>query len=643
METRDWRLTHLNLQSPVSPKYDMTTTQSLKIGTRTSKLALWQTHHIIERLQAAWPGLECRIEPFVTQGDKTLDTPLPQIGGKGLFTAELETALLDGRIDIAVHSLKDLPVEDATGLALGAVTSRAPVGDGLVAREGWTLETLPPGAVVGTSSNRRRAQLLAARPDLDIRSIRGNVQTRAGKVAAGEYHATVLAEAGLRRLGLEHLVTQWLPLDVMLPAPGQGALAVQCRAADKTTLILLAAIEDEGVRTAVTAERTFLQAMGGGCSAPIAAHGQIFQRKDAKDAEGSIYLKALVASTDGKQIVKVVGKGNDPVALGKQLAAQAIAQGADAILAAVDRGQFTVDSGQFTVSNPQSPTPQSQPPLSGKRIVVTRSPEQAPDLAERLAALGAEPVVFPVIQFEPLPAPELDEALAQIEQFDWLVFTSVNAANFFFEKLDEQRLKIKDLQSTYNLQSLIFRHQDEFFNLPQIAAVGSATAVSLAEKGVPVDFMPEEFTGEKLALGLGDLTGKRVLLPRAKIGRPEIVALLREQGAEVVDVALYDTVTAVPTPESLVDLQQGFDVLTFTSPSSVRNFMKIIAGLNPKGFQNLWGLAAAIACIGPITRDEAQKFGLTVHIMPEEYTTDGLIEAIVDHFKNKDERLKNLS
>ncbi|MFO7679036.1 MAG: hydroxymethylbilane synthase [Chloroflexota bacterium] len=622
----------------------MTTTQSLKIGTRTSKLALWQTHHIIERLQAAWPGLECRIEPFVTQGDKTLDTPLPQIGGKGLFTAELEAALREGLIDIAVHSLKDLPVENAPGLTLGAVTSRAPVGDGLVAREGWTLATLPPGAIVGTSSNRRRAQLLAARPDLEIRSIRGNVQTRAGKVAEGQYHATVLAEAGLRRLGLEHLVTQWLPLDVMLPAPGQGALAVQCRAADETTLILLAAIEDEGVRTAVTAERTFLKALGGGCSAPIAAYAEILQRKDAKDAKETIRLEALVAAIDGAQVIKVAGQGSDPTALAQQLAAQAKAQGADAFLAAVDSGQFTVDSGQFTVDsgqftvpNPQSLTPKPQPPLSGKRIVVTRSPEQAQDFAYKLAACGAEPVVFPVIRFEPLPAPELDTALDQIEQFDWLVFTSVNAAKFFFERLEEQRLKIKDLQSIYNLQSLIFRQaQDEFFNLPQIAAVGSATAVSLSEKGVPVDFMPEEFTGEKLALGLGDLTGKRVLLPRAKIGRPEIVALLREQGAEVVDVALYDTVTAVPTPESLVDLQQGFDVLTFTSPSSVRNFLKIVAAQDLRGSKNLGGLKTTIACIGPVTRDEAQKFGLTVHIMPEEYTIDGLIEAIVDYLKSKD-------
>jgi hydroxymethylbilane synthase len=610
-------------------------TQLLKIGTRTSKLAMWQTDHIIDRLQKAWPGLECRVEPFMTQGDQILDKPLPQIGGKGLFTAELETALREGRIDIAVHSLKDLPVDDEPGLTLGAITSRAPVGDALVAREGWTLETLPPGAIIGTSSNRRRAQLLAVRPDLQVRSIRGNVQTRARKVADGDYHATVLAEAGIRRMEMAHLVTQWLPLDVMLPAPGQGALAVQCRADDTATLALLAAIEDEDVRTAVTAERTFLKTLGGGCSAPIAAHGQIFQRKDAKDAEGSIYLDALVASIDGKQIVKVVGKGNDPVALGKQLATQAIALGADIILKEVNSEQFSVNSENPTFTNLQSPisNPSAssgqvlQSPLSNKRIVVTRSQEQSQEFADKLAALGAEPIVFPVIQFEPLPTDELDAALVKIETYDWILFTSGNAVDFFWQVVSGKWQVASKLR---NKECGI-----------RIAASGSATARKLSDLGIEADFIPGEFVGEKLVAGLGDLTGKRVLLPRAKIGRPKIAELLREQGAEVDDIALYDTITAVPTPQSLAELHQGFDVLTFTSPSSVRNFLKIIATQDLRGFVrravgNLGGLETTIACIGPITRDEAQESGLTVHIMPQEYTIDGLIEAIVDYFKIKD-------
>lgn len=578
----------------------VTKTKLLKIGTRTSKLAMWQTDHIMDRLQAVWSDLECRVEPFMTQGDKTLDKPLPQIGGKGLFTAELEAALLDGRIDIAVHSLKDLPVEEPAGLTLGAITSRAPVGDGLVAREGWTLETLPQGAIVGTSSNRRRAQLLAVRPDLQIRSIRGNVQTRARKVAEGQYHATILAEAGIRRMEMDHLVTQWLPLDIMLPAPGQGALAVQCRADDETTLALLAAIEDDGVRTAVTAERTFLNAMGGGCSAPIAAYGQI-NRRGAENAEEIIELEALVAATDGKQVIKVTGTGADPVSLGQQLAAQATAQGADRIL-----------------TDLQSPISNLQSPLTGKRIVVTRSQEQSQAFADKLAALGATPIVFPTIQFTPLPTDDLDNVIQQIEDYDWILFTSTNAVDFFFKRLEPN-----------NLQSLPS-------NLPNIAASGSATAQKLSELGIEVNFIPDEFVGEKLVEGLGDLTGKRILLPRAKLGRPRIAELLREKGAEVDDIALYETKTAVPTTDAWTELEQGFDVITFTSPSSVRNFLKLIRTQDVHSFKNLGYENSIIACIGPITRNQAQESGFTVQIMPEEYTIDGLTQAIVAYFKTNE-------
>ncbi len=267
--------------------------------------------------------------------------------------------------------------------------------------------------------------------------------------------------------------------------------------------------------------------------------------------------------------------------------------------------------------------------MSGKRIVVTRSQEQSQEFADKLAALGAEPIVFPVIQFEPLPADELDAALAKIETYDWILFTSGNAVDFFFQRLEigDWRLLVPNLQSPIS-------------NLPKVAASGSATAQKLAELGLEADFIPGEFVGEKLVEGLGDLTGKRVLLPRARIGRPKIAELLREQGAEVDDIALYDTITAVPTPEALAQLAQGFDMLTFTSPSSVRNFLKIVETTDLRGCrlrvgQNLGGLKTTVACLGPITRDEAQKFGLTVHIMPHEYTIDGMIDAIVDYFKRQ--------
>lgn len=297
---------------------------TLTLGTRTSQLALWQTNDIIQRLQTAWPDLSCQISPFVTRGDKTLDQPLPTIGGKGLFTAELEQALLNGDIDLAVHSLKDLPIHQPDGLVLGAIPPRADGRDGLVSGRDWTLSTLPEGAVVGTSSLRRQAQLLAQRPYLIVRSIRGNVDTRVRKALSGEVDAVVLAAAGLIRLDLAHHISEWLPLETMLPAPGQGALAVQCRANDKLTLSLLAAIHDEAAAAATQAERSFLAGLGGGCSAPIAAYAHF---------EGDVlHLTGLVAIPDGRHTIRVQGTGDDPFSLGYQCAQQALAEGAKAIL-----------------------------------------------------------------------------------------------------------------------------------------------------------------------------------------------------------------------------------------------------------------------------------------------------------------------
>lgn len=298
---------------------------SVTIGTRASKLAMWQTRHIAGLLSEAWPGLRPEIQIITTRGDRTLDEPLAEIGGKGLFTAELEEALDVGAIDLAVHSLKDLPVDDAPGLVLGAIVGRADVRDVLIAPDGLSLEQLPAGAVVGTSSLRRQAQLLAARPDLQTRSIRGNVETRIRKVEEGQYDATILALAGVSRLGLETHISQVLPLELMLPAPGQGALGVQCRAADDRTRKLLAGIDGPTTRSCVTAERVFLQALGGGCATPVAAHATIV-------SSGLITLSGLVASIDGRRVIRLEVSGRDPLILGRAAAEEALRQAAGDIL-----------------------------------------------------------------------------------------------------------------------------------------------------------------------------------------------------------------------------------------------------------------------------------------------------------------------
>ncbi len=299
----------------------------LTLGSRTSPLARWQTNHIVQRLQQAWPGLRCQIVPFTTKGDKILDQPLPQIGGKGLFTSELEEALRGGEIDLAVHSLKDLPTADSSGLTVGAISDRADVRDVLVSKNGWTLATLPQAACVGTSSLRRQAQLLAIRPDLTLRSIRGNVETRIRKVHRGDYDATVLAAAGVQRLGLEQMVSEWLDLGQILPAPGQGALAVQCRVDDPDIHHWLAGVHQANVAAAVTAERAFLSYLGSGCSAPVGAYAWV--------EPDVLHLQGLVSSPDGRIVIRVTDSGMEPQDLGQQLAQQALAQGATNILAHV--------------------------------------------------------------------------------------------------------------------------------------------------------------------------------------------------------------------------------------------------------------------------------------------------------------------
>ena len=300
--------------------------KKLIFATRPSALARWQTQWVIHALRTLHPNLQCEEKIITTQGDKILDKPLPEIGGKGLFTQELESELLNGNVHCAVHSLKDLPVENPAGLTVGCIPVRAEVRDALISANGYALATLPANASVGTSSLRRAAQILSLRPDIRTQSLRGNVDTRLRKALDGQYNAIVLAGAGLTRLGLDSYVTEWLSLNVMLPAPGQGALAVQCRADDHSTLSLIAAVDDDSTRKAVTAERAFLRGLGRGCVVPVAAYAM------TTDQSSVISLTGLVISEDGKKAVKVTGQGMDALELGNELAQKAIQQGAEEIL-----------------------------------------------------------------------------------------------------------------------------------------------------------------------------------------------------------------------------------------------------------------------------------------------------------------------
>ena len=301
----------------------------LKIGTRQSLLALWQSNHIAACLRKQYPECEVVLKKIVTKGDRILDVPLAQIGGKGLFTKEIEEDLLSGEVDLAVHSLKDMPTVLPEGLCLTAITERANVGDAFVSNKYDSFAELPLGAVVGTSSLRRKAQLLAARPDLTIRDLRGNVDTRLRKLDEGLYDAVILAAAGLERLGHGDRIKAVIPSSVCLPAVGQGALAIECRTDDAEVRQMLDFLNDMPTVHATNAERAFLGLLEGGCQVPIGVHA---------DVEGEkIKIEAIIAALDGSTVLRdtIEGAASDAVALGQELGRKMLANGGQAILAAI--------------------------------------------------------------------------------------------------------------------------------------------------------------------------------------------------------------------------------------------------------------------------------------------------------------------
>jgi hydroxymethylbilane synthase len=301
--------------------------QKLRIGTRGSALALWQANWVKSLLEAEHANLDIELIVIKTKGDIILDVPLAKIGGKGLFVKELEEAMLDGRADLAVHSMKDVPAEFPEGLELGPILKRADARDVLLSTDYKSLGELPQGATVGSSSLRRQSQLLALRSDLKIIPLRGNVNTRIDKLVKGEFDAILLAAAGVERLGLTQHVVEYLDPDIVIPANGQGAVGIELRVNDKKTADILQILNHETTQICVAAERAFLSTLEGGCQVPIAG----FAKRDGD----KLMLKGRVATIDGKTCITEIHEGNisDPISLGVGLAKSLIAQGADEILA----------------------------------------------------------------------------------------------------------------------------------------------------------------------------------------------------------------------------------------------------------------------------------------------------------------------
>ncbi|MGC7590344.1 hydroxymethylbilane synthase [Bisgaard Taxon 46] len=305
------------------------TNNTLKIATRQSPLALWQANYVKQRLEGFYPDLNVVLVPMVTKGDVILDTPLAKIGGKGLFVKELETALLNGEADIAVHSMKDVPMQFPEGLGLSVICPREDPRDAFVSNTYRTLADLPQGAVVGTSSLRRQCQLKQLRPDLKIESLRGNVGTRLSKLDRGDYDAIILAAAGLIRLGLTERIASFIDISDMLPAAGQGAVGIECRSNDTRVQQLLAPLADAKTTSCILAERAMNTHLQGGCQVPIAGYAIIENEQ--------LYLRALVGELDGSLIIRAEAKSavENAENLGIQVAEMLLQQGADNILKAL--------------------------------------------------------------------------------------------------------------------------------------------------------------------------------------------------------------------------------------------------------------------------------------------------------------------
>ena len=301
----------------------------LRIATRKSPLAMWQAEHVAAQLTEAHPGLEVELVTFTTQGDKILDTPLAKIGGKGLFVKELERAMLDGDADIAVHSMKDVPVDLPNGLHLPVILEREDPRDAFVSNNFEDFQSLPQGARLGTSSLRRQCQLKEARPDLEILDLRGNVNTRLAKLDAGDYDAIILACAGLKRLGFEERIRSALSPDTSLPAIGQGAIGIECRNDDAHVNNLIAAIDHPLTHVCVKAERAMNSRLGGGCQVPIAGFAELQGEQ--------LQLRGLVGKTDGSEILRsaIFGPPSEAESMGIAIAEELLARGADTILEAL--------------------------------------------------------------------------------------------------------------------------------------------------------------------------------------------------------------------------------------------------------------------------------------------------------------------
>ncbi len=665
---------------------------NLIIGSRGSRLALWQANWIKSELERLHDGLEVEIEIIKTTGDLLTEASLARMPGKGVFTKEIEEALFDQRIDLAVHSLKDLPTVLPEGLHLSAVTKREDPRDALIVNRRLatrvnSLLSLPVQPVIGTSSPRRASQLRLLRPDAQILELRGNVETRLRKLEDENFDAIILAAAGLNRLGYSSQISHLIPPHHLLPAVGQGALGIETRVEDERVNYLVEALNHWPTRNAVEGERAVLRGLGGGCAVPIAAFGEV------NTEEGTLKLEGLVCDVAGTQIVRhaVSGTQYKCEELGSLLARHLIAAGAHRLL-----NDTPEPVEEIVLQSSYQPIEINSSLASGTATKTIEARAQEPGLHQ----ISTPPVSTAIGYAEPLPAtpaaePESPKSTnghhshgaykngnengnGKVElpllgkrilvtraksQADSLVYSlEKNGAKIVLcptieiRPPDNWKALDHKIENLRNYDWLVFTSANGVFYFLhrfdtlghgraelaalKICAVGKKTAEKLTEERLQVDLLPNKFTAESLVsafikkFGVGQrLRGTRMLLPAAKATRDVIRPTLEKLGVEVDVVEAYQNTL----PEfSVTEVQElitkdKVDYAIFTSPSTITNLSLLLDSENLAAFLT----KTKIACIGPVTAQAAQRCGLSVHLQPQEHTAPAIVDEIVNDCRPK--------
>ena len=564
----------------------------IRIGTRGSKLALFQAYQVKKELQLFYPDTNFTIEIIKTKGDKILDVALSKIGDKGLFTKEIEEALFNHKIDMAVHSLKDLPTKFPEGAKLGAVLKRGEIRDALISTTNRKIEDLTVNDVIATSSLRRKAQLLRINKDFRIVEIRGNVNTRIRKMEEGYCDVMVMAAVGLQRLEMDEYISDFFDPELMIPACSQGAIAIEIRENDPFTEEIMSKINDDKTLIATEAERAFLRTLEGGCQIPVGSYTRI-------DSD-TFHITGFISSIDGTQYIKDSAEGDisQAVSLSVKLAKSLYNQGGDAILNAIRDENFL--------------NPQSDLSLKDKIIISTRALEPGDTLPDILKACGAKLLSLPMIEIIPsLLDANMIEYLNNVKVYDWIFFTSKNGVTNFFKHLI-------DVKGNTELPKTV-----------KMAAIGNKTALELEYYGYAPDFINDENTSEELLnqfykkykpenmnilLSLGNLADNTLfnrLSIKNKIHRIDVYQIVKPNHADT----------------EIIELLQNdrYDLIVFTSPSTFCHFCSFYE-MNQIG-------ALKMASIGTTTTKAMKEAGFEPVFTAKKSNAEGLRDAIIEYYQ----------